>query len=517
MISSPRKRRLGTLSVFSACTLILGVFAASPASALTSCSKAANVLNVVADTNATLVRSGDNILVNGASCGANTTVNDIDEIDVTSPNPGTTNDNVTIDLSGGKFAPGLNNEVTGQSEIEITVDLRAGTNTLTILGTPSTDRWTFLAQGIDLNSDGDADVTGKPNGSGGFLNLSDPALAVTANGQSGNDTFYQKEKTTETLVGGDGAADAVEYKLRTAGLNVTLDGAANDGESAENDNVGTDVEIIRGGSGNDILTGTTGSQLLYGYLGNDTLTGADGADVLNGGSGLPVGDDGTDTLNGGGGGDVLNGGSNNDTINGGLAADNVTDGPGSDTVDAGANRDLIYQDASANGSDVIDGGSGVDTISYSKRSASLNITLDDVQNDGASGELDNVKKSVENIQGGKANDVLDASADTGVAHNLTGGAGGDTITGADLGDNLNGGDGVDTIQGNGGSDRISGGDLGDTLSGNGGADTIFGDDGADQIHGGIGSDRLYGGGGTGDNDLCEDPDAKTIRTGCESK
>jgi hypothetical protein len=493
------------------------MLAASPALAATTCTKSGNVLTVSADPNATLVRSGDDITVSGVTCTAGSTVNDIDQIDITSPNPGSGAENVTIDMSGGKFAPGLNNETTGQSEIEITVDLRDGANTLTILGTGTSDRWAFTAQGIDLNNDGDADVTGKSNGGGGFANLVSPNLAVTANGQGGNDTFIQKESTKEVLIGGDGQADTVEYKLRTAATTVTLDGTANDGEGTEGDNVNPDIEILRGGSGNDNYTGTVGTQLLYGYLGDDTLNGLDGSDALNGGSGITVSNDGADTLNGGPGQDNLNGGSNVDALDGGNGRDNITDGAGNDvSVLGGLGRDQFFQDASASasGNDVLDGGDGNDTVIYTRRTTTLNVTLDGTANDGASGETDNVMATIENVQSGRGSDTIDTSAGTGRSHNVAGNAGNDIITGADLADNLSGGEGTDTLNGGAGGDKLFGGDAADTINAGGGNDSLFGGDGNDQMHGDQGNDRHFGG---SDSDLCEDPNSKTFRTGCESK
>ena len=48
---------------------------------------------------------------------------------------------------------------------------------------------------------------------------------------------------------GGGGADDVGYGKRNAGIAVSLDGVANDGEAGEGDNVGTDVETVSGGSG----------------------------------------------------------------------------------------------------------------------------------------------------------------------------------------------------------------------------------------------------------------------------
>ena len=62
------------------------------------------------------------IMVGIAACGAGTTAN-TDTIVVTG-NTGA--ETLTVDLSGGSFAPGLAVEGTGLSEIEFTVDLGTG-------------------------------------------------------------------------------------------------------------------------------------------------------------------------------------------------------------------------------------------------------------------------------------------------------------------------------------------------------------------------------------------------------
>ena len=59
-------------------------------------------------------------------------------------------------------------------------------------------------------------------------------------GASGNDVFS-----------GGAGRDRVDYYYETQGVNVTIDGVANDGAGKRNevDNVLTDVENVRGGKG----------------------------------------------------------------------------------------------------------------------------------------------------------------------------------------------------------------------------------------------------------------------------
>ena len=53
-------------------------------------------------------------------------------------------------------------------------------------------------------------------------------------------------------------------------MTASIDGSANDGASGEGDDIGADVERIRGGSGADTLSGDANANTLYGAGGNDT-------------------------------------------------------------------------------------------------------------------------------------------------------------------------------------------------------------------------------------------------------
>jgi Ca2+-binding RTX toxin-like protein len=99
----------------------------------------------------------------------------------------------------------------------------------------------------------------------------------------------------------------VTYETRTAGVTVSLDGMANDGEPNEADNVAGGVEKIVGGAGGDKLTGDGAANELYGGPGKDAISG-------------------------GGGGDWLYGEGDNDTID-------AQDGDFGDAVDCGAGTD----------------------------------------------------------------------------------------------------------------------------------------------------------------------------------
>jgi Ca2+-binding RTX toxin-like protein len=105
-------------------------------------------------------------------------------------------------------------------------------------------------------------------------------------GGKGNDTFDEGSVTSggDTFVGGDGA-DTVNYSTRTAALTVTMaDGLANDGLSAETDNVGSDVENLWAGSAADLITGNALNNEITTGAGADTVYGLAGDDLIDTGS-----------------------------------------------------------------------------------------------------------------------------------------------------------------------------------------------------------------------------------------
>jgi Ca2+-binding RTX toxin-like protein len=188
------------------------------------------------------------------------------------------------------------------------------------------------------------------------------------------------------ILAGGGGRDTADYSARTAPVAVSLDGAANDGEANEQDNVGADVEVLAGGSADDALAGNDADNALLGNGGNDML-------------------------GGGGGNDQLDGGAGDDTLAGGA------------------------------GSDTLTGGDGSDTASYAESGAGVRVALDGKPGDGASGENDSV--DTENVTGSPGDDVLIGNAGVNV---LSGGAGNDRILGGAGADVLDGGAGDDILQ-----------------------------------------------------------------------
>ena len=133
----------------------------------------------------------------------------------------------------------------------------------------------------------------------------------------------------DDIVGGVGVADLATYVSRDADLTYTgQDDLANDGATAEGDDVHSDVEWFYGGAGDDELTGTDnllgGYNDLRGMMGDDTVSALAGNDWLD-----SHGSWGKDHLYGGAGNDRLDGGVGTkpvDTLDGGEDTDRCRNG-----------------------------------------------------------------------------------------------------------------------------------------------------------------------------------------------
>ena len=143
----------------------------------------------------------------------------------------------------------------------------------------------------------------------------------------------------DILRGGPGT-DLAVYAARSENLTLSIGTGADDGASGEGDDIGADVEHLKGGHGSDTMIGTAGPNEFDGGQGADRLEGRDGADVLQGNN-----DD--DTILGEGG---------DDTLRGAGGSDSITGGPGLDKMEADT---LGCQNLCSNGNDTVDARDGV--------------------------------------------------------------------------------------------------------------------------------------------------------------
>jgi uncharacterized repeat protein (TIGR01451 family) len=306
-------------------------------------------------------------------------------------------------------------------------------------------------------------------------------------GGSGNDTLTGNAGDN-LFDGGDGAdvlhglggIDTADYSNRFEPVDVSLDDAANDGQSGEDDNVDGDVENIVGGFDDDTLTGNAQANVLDGGDGDDDLDGGLGTDTLIGGDGI---DDRADyssrvvivriALDGS---PASGQAGENDTIE-----DDVEDAVGGDGADTLiGNADDNFLDGGP-GADTFTGGDGFDAVIYATRVDSVTVTLDGVANDGSAGEGDNVSAGMEDAVGGNGNDHFTGDAGDNL---FFGGPGLDVLDGAEGDDYLIGAGDADEFIGGVGFDLFEAGDGNDTVQSRDGLeDDVFCGDGADTVNG----------------------------------
>jgi len=224
---------------------------------------------------------------------------------------GSGNDTIIGDSSGDQLIGG-----TGADSIV------GGTANDTIDGGAGNDILSGLAGADSISGGADNDnITGNT----GDDWIEGGAGTDTESGNEDQDTFFcgtAADGNNDSLFGGSGI-DFADFSQRTNAVNVTIGTGVNDGESGENDSVGSDVENVTSGSGGDSLVGNGSNNVLIGGSGNDRLEGGAGADTLYGEGGDDILYDntstGSDTDS-----DLLDGGSNGaggDTLGGSGATD----------------------------------------------------------------------------------------------------------------------------------------------------------------------------------------------------
>jgi Ca2+-binding RTX toxin-like protein len=265
-------------------------------------------------------------------------------------------------------------------------------------------------------------------------------------GMAGDDTILGMQGQ-DIICGGTGN-DTVSYAGQIASATAYV--GETDPASGVSDRISGDVENLTGGDGADRLTapgevrGGGGADLLaaggpsarlFGGTGDDRLVGGIWADVLfgEGGEDVLIGDEGADAMDGAAGDDVLRGGPGDDDLAGGPDDDDLYGGADNDMMDGGL------------GADLLNGGADKDTVSYSSRTIGVDVTIggggsdDGSKEDGAEGERDVVRGSVENVRGGSGADVLIGNEG---ANQLTGNLGADELRGGDGRDVLRAADGI---------------------------------------------------------------------------
>jgi Ca2+-binding RTX toxin-like protein len=486
-----------TLAIISAAILGSGLLHLSVAVGATTCSfgSATVTITVSGGTPTTIVRSGEAIDVSGSTCGA-ATITNTDTIDVTVSD--TSAPPITIDLSGGPFAPGATNEGDESSEIEFQITL-AESSLITVFGSAGAD---FIDAGVDpevthdtvLNLNGDEsvhdpDVTigpplvvpslevegrggpdlieleGDPGSAtvgsraGSILHQQGPASDAVANGGAGNDTI-DCSGVSDTLRGG-GGSDTVSCWFLNQNLAIQL--------------YPTTPTTI---SYNDPYKDTiSGFENAVGGHGNDVIAAIDPEpNALHGGPG-------DDTLVGGGGDDLLDGGPDG-SIHGDAVAYNNAPGP--------VSVDLAAGTAMGDGHDTL---VGIEEAGGSPFDDTFASVPEQVNAFGGLGGNDTfVYDPFDFLIGGRGNDTIDARAASSAVTIDLGGLyqfqGIERILGSAFADTLSGSAGAQDLVGRAGADEIKGRAGSDTLWGGVGRDALDGGTGVDACTGGPGSDTL---------------------------
>jgi len=537
-----RRKRLpvvafaGVLFAFQAIALV----GANVAQAATACSFAGGVVTV------TMPAAGDTATFSQGTSG------EIRYTGVTQCGTATVATTTTIIVTGGALAQTVTIDLsTGDwGTINWTVDLGSGTDTLNVTNAGNTDsvEQDWGASGIDLNGDGDLDVTqtnvevftAQAGAGGDVVNASGSTITgaafpddIAITGGAGYD-YLSGGAGADTLTCGAGGG-AFDYSLSPAAVTVTL-GTPGLATGQGLDTLAVCLDII-GSAFNDTLTGSAGANDITGGAGDDKIDGLAGADtadffdsaaavVVDLDAGTATGD-GTDTLKnmenvyGSDFNDMITGDSGNNTIDGAAGSDWIDY-----SADSGGVLVCLYQSAvvgdpctpgTASGGTTT---SGNDTLKHIENA--ILGSGDDTFYGNAFSNVVEPNGGQNSLSGGGGGDTLDYSVgyDTGVEVNMAGGGtAGDSaidfenVIGTEFADTIIGSDSSNTIKSRKGNDNVRAGAGDDTVKAGAGNDLVRAGTGDDDLWGQKGNDNLNGGKGS---DFCKGGPGKDLIRGCES-
>jgi hypothetical protein len=530
--------------------MALSTIGATPALALSSCTFSGGTLQIVQTigevTSFSVNETGD-ILINGTDSTVNpfclTTVRAILTNTTSIIVTGFTGDEETR-----IFMDDPSGDLVNWGAINWTVNGASGTADLFIVdGTGLTvdDDLDLAAgvNGVDLNNDGDNDVTltgieeaafGGGLGDDTFWAAGSTATGaaftiniVESNGFGGNDTIASGAGDDVLIGNANGVnGDTVDYSGATVGVNINTTGGVATGMGS--DTVSTFENIV--GSGfNDFITGNATGEFITPGAGDDSVDGEAGFDYIDYSD--ATGDVTVDMLLGtatGNGNDTF---SDIEGVQGGDGNDKIIDDldVNNDYLGGGGDDSFVQAATENNDSDSVDGEGGIDTADYSARTANTSGNLIGGAS-GGTGETDTYV-NVENVRLGSGDDswigsafnniffpgggqnALDGGAGIdslnynygyteGVTINMAGGGqsggGQDSITafenatGTAFNDDMIG---TDVVGGTNGANLLVGGKGSDSISANAGPDSVRAGAGNDRIRGGAGDDTLEGQGG----------------------
>jgi len=365
--------------------------------------------------------------------------------------PGTIADETfRFDVVNGTFSPAALQDPDGISEVKFELDAGGGSDTIELYGLTSLLGYDFVFSngGLDLNGDGDVDVTIVNAEHLKFrLGTGDDTIDASAGVPPGIiDATIEDGPGSDTVTGGpeddwlnpwDGddafSGGAGDDTVDVMGFNGSHFDLGSWQGGSDEDTLLFEQEVIA-----DLGAGTVRAS--GGFPPSMTFAGFEDLKALS--VSTLIGDDGTNVLEAGQSG-VLRGGGGSDTLisdNGAAVAD--------------------FEDAIAVSVDLVAG--------------------------TATGDGDDTLVGIQNVFGSLGDDTIVGDDDhPGM---LFGEAGDDAIIGGSFEDLLAGGPGKDDLRGRDGLDDLHGGPGHDLLLGAAGADDLFGGRGNDDVRGGSGED-----------------------------
>ncbi|MET3440641.1 VCBS repeat-containing protein [Variovorax paradoxus] len=314
----------------------------------------------------------------------------------------------TAGATAGSFQYTVSDGAGGTATATATIDVRAvstgnGADTID-LSTAGTYQASYIdgrggADDLTGGAAGDVFIGGSGNGNDDLTGSGGNDLLVggggddTLSGGAGNDVLRGGTGNGDTMDGGAGSEDLLDFSDGTVAVNFTLvqsagsTSIANDTGGLGQNDVYQNIEGVIGTSLADTLTGSTSNDIIRGGAGNDILDGASGnADLLDfsggqagltftlmqsssatnfntGAAGLGtdsyknfegvIGTTFADTITGSASNDQLRGGGGNDVINGLAGDDRIVGGAGADILTGGADNDTFVFDSAPNAVDSV--------------------------------------------------------------------------------------------------------------------------------------------------------------------
>ena len=371
-------------------------------------------------------------------------------------------DTVTYSLSddaGGLFAIDANSGI-----ITVAGDLDAESATTQIIEVTATSSDGSTSTGsfaIAINDVNETAISALLDSDGSDNTVSEGATIGTAVGITALATDVDVGDTvTYTLSSNPGGLFAIDATSGEITVNAALDF-----EAAQDHAIEVTATSSDGSTSTSLFTidVTDVRETISGTAGDDVITDVgDAGDILLGlaGDDQLIGDTGDNTLDGGSGADLLQGGLGDDTLN--ISENGTWSGFAAQNVNTG---ERVRLTGKTQNTDVFQGGDGNDTLVGTDQSDA--IFLDDSFSDTFGGTAQARLDSIENVNLGDGDDVLDMTSNTFTYTDnmaVDGGAGNDTIWTADGDDTLSGGAGNDGVFGGAGDDTIDGGTGTDTAS-----------------------------------------------------